>query len=42
MSQSEKWQEAAAAWSEVKRGLLSAKDFWLIVGDLVEGNVQTA
>lgn len=36
MSQSEKWQEAAAAWSEVKRGLLSTKDFWCIVHDLVK------
>lgn len=34
MSDKEKWQEAAAAWSEVKRGLLSTKDFWSIVHDL--------
>lgn len=37
MSQKEKWSEAQAAWSEVKRGLLSTKDFWAIVNDLVRG-----
>ena len=34
MSQKEKWAEAAAAWSEVKRNLLSESDFWVIVRDL--------
>lgn len=34
MNESEKWQEARAAWQEVKSGALSNKDFWLIVGDL--------
>ncbi|CAM0044112.1 hypothetical protein VPHK394_0030 [Vibrio phage K394] len=34
MTQQEKWQEAAAAWSEVKSGKLSNNDFWVIVHDL--------
>ena len=34
MSEQEKWLEASAAWSEVKRGKLSNKGFWLIVHDL--------
>lgn len=34
MTEQEKWKEAQAAWHEVKRGLLSHKDFWSIVHDL--------
>lgn len=34
MTEAEKWQEASAAWQEVKSGKLMLKDFWAIVGDL--------
>lgn len=34
MSEQEKWLEASAAWSEVKRGVLSNFDFWAIIHEL--------